>query len=100
MRIEQLLKKLTRTRKAIWSDLMNHIDSENWSTLKRMHNRLTDDIEKLRNMKMHIEEMDSMRLHHKEALKVLAKVKKDRKGRKFQLIKVDARTWKETEVKS
>ncbi len=101
MNIDKLIARLTKTRQKVWHYLMNHIDHVNWSTLKRIHNRLSDDLEKLKtmNMKMTVEEMDSMRIHRKEALKVLAKLKKARKGRKFNLVKIDRRTWKETEVK-
>ncbi len=99
MNIKRTISKLEKTRQDVWSFLMNNIDHENWSVLKRMHNRLSDDLEKLRDMKMKIEEMDSMHLHHKEALKMLAKLKKARKGKRFRLIKKDMRTWVEKEIK-
>lgn len=98
MNTKKLTKELTKTRQAVWSYLMNNIDHEHWATLKRMHNRLSDDLEKLKQMKIQIEEMDSMRLHHVEAIKILRKLKKARAGRKFRLVKIDLRTWKEIEV--
>ena len=93
-------KKLERTRNKIWSFLMNNLDHQNWAQLKRIHNRLTDDLEKLK--AMHDENeyaFQDMRENRKAALQLLRKVKQARKGRIFNLIKTDKRTWKEIEVK-
>ena len=101
MNAEKLAKRLEKTRDAIWYDLMNHIDQEHWAELKRFHNRLSDNLEKLRSMKttLTIEEMDSMRLHRKEALKLLRQIKEARKGKEYRLIPINDHTWKEKEVK-
>ena len=100
MNVEKLAERLEKTRKAIWHDLMNHIDQEHWATLKRFHNRLTDNIEKLKTMHDENEyAFQDMRDNRKAALQLLRKVKQARKGKKFSLIKMDGRTWKEKEVK-
>ncbi len=99
--MKQLIKKLERTRNRVWSYLMNNIDHQNWAQLKRMHNRLTDDLEKLKAMHEENEyAFQDMRENRKAALQLLRKVKQARKGRKFNLLKKDRRTWVETEVKS
>jgi predicted GIY-YIG superfamily endonuclease len=99
MNTKTLTKRIEKTRQEIWSYLMNNIGNEHWATLKRFHNRLSDNLEKLKTMKMTDEEMDSIRLHRKEALKVLKRIKKARKGKKYRLVAIDDHTWKEIEVK-
>jgi predicted GIY-YIG superfamily endonuclease len=93
-------KKLERTRARVWHFLMNNIDNQNWAELKRVHNRLTDDLEKLK--AMHDENeyaFQDMRKNRELAIKLLRQIKKSRKGKKFNLLKTDKRTWKEIEVK-
>jgi len=86
MNTEILTKTLTKTRRAVWHYLMNNIDSENWSALKRIYNRLSDDLERLKQMKALMEEMDRMHANNIVAIKTLRKLKRAWFWRKFRLL--------------
>lgn len=45
------------------------------------------------------ETMNLAKLHRKEAIALLNKIKETRKGKLFKLVRIDRRTWKEIEVK-
>lgn len=43
------------------------------------------------------ETMDMAKLHHKEAIAALKKINESRKGKRYKLIPIDWKTWKEVE---
>ncbi len=99
MRTKKELKKQQQTRDLLLEFLLRNIDHPEWSHLKRIVNKLNDNIEKLKAMPNPLDyEFQDMRQNRIQAKKALKKVKAAREGKTYKTVQVDKKTWKEVLV--
>ncbi len=96
--VQSELKKTTQVRDSIWNFLLRNIDHPEWSNLKRTVNRLNNNIDNLKKQNIMNSEFTDMRQNRKQAQKALKKVREYRTGKKFKMVQVDKKTWKEVVV--